>query len=62
RCREKAHACGVCGKRFAYGHSLKVHERVHTGDRPFGCALCGKAFKQSNALASHARVHTGERP
>ena len=43
---------------------LQVHERSHTGDRPFKCdyPTCGKAFATGYGLKSHTRVHTGEKP
>eukprot|EP00730_Choanoeca_flexa_P015342 TRINITY_DN7026_c0_g1_i1.p1 TRINITY_DN7026_c0_g1~~TRINITY_DN7026_c0_g1_i1.p1 ORF type:complete len:130 (+),score=15.72 TRINITY_DN7026_c0_g1_i1:200-589(+) len=38
--------CKYCGKQFASHAALLRHERVHSGERPFGCDLCGKRFTQ----------------
>ena len=54
--------CQYCQKEFKKVSHLLVHERVHTGDRPFKCDVCGKSFTQSYSLSAHKRTHTGDRP
>src|SRR5277367_4053080 len=60
--RERKYACATCGKWFAHPSHLKIHERYHTGDKPFECSACGKRFSQKSDLTQHERIHTGEKP
>lgn len=58
----KVHPCPYCSKTFRELSNLKVHERVHTADRPFSCTLCPKAFTLKGTLTEHMKIHTGEKP
>ena len=59
-----AFPCRLCEYRAGESSTLRIHMRIHTGERPFKCRVvgCGKTFSQSGNLKSHMLSHTGERP
>ncbi|XP_076059136.1 uncharacterized protein LOC143035883 isoform X20 [Oratosquilla oratoria] len=54
--------CGVCGRVCPHRHSLEVHVRTHTGERPYKCPACPYRALQRSDLTRHHRSHTGEKP
>ncbi|XP_031701587.1 telomere zinc finger-associated protein [Anarrhichthys ocellatus] len=45
--------CPICDKSFKSKYYLKVHNRRHTGERPFGCLKCGKRYFRKENLLLH---------
>ncbi|KAL3876707.1 hypothetical protein ACJMK2_034509 [Sinanodonta woodiana] len=56
------HQCSLCGKVFRQREGLKLHMRIHTGERPYICEFCGKIFSRKFVYTVHLRVHSGVRP
>uniref|UniRef100_A0A3B3XUE3 Zinc finger and BTB domain containing 48 n=1 Tax=Poecilia mexicana TaxID=48701 RepID=A0A3B3XUE3_9TELE len=57
--------CPVCLKSFKSKYYLKVHNRRHTGEKPFACSKCGKRYFRKENLSVHesrgcARVSVSE--
>lgn len=48
--------CRFCGKTFQWLHSVKTHERLHTGIKPYACKICGARFTQNGNLKVHAKT------
>ncbi|XP_033842005.1 myoneurin [Periophthalmus magnuspinnatus] len=59
---EQSLSCTECNKVFKDQSSLRRHEKIHKGLKPFACIFCSKTFRQATQLKTHLRIHTGEKP
>uniref|UniRef100_A0A3B3XZI6 Sal-like protein 1 n=1 Tax=Poecilia mexicana TaxID=48701 RepID=A0A3B3XZI6_9TELE len=49
--------CILCHRILSCQSALRMHYRVHTGERPFKCKACSRGFTTKGNLKTHVTVH-----
>ena len=47
---------------FTHNGHIKMHERIHTGVKPYAYTTCGNMFIHNSDLKMHERINTGITP
>ena len=49
--------CRYCEYRADYPSAMTVHERSHTGEKPYGCRYCEYRAARASHITVHERSH-----
>jgi uncharacterized Zn-finger protein len=60
---DRPYKCTVCGNGFMRSTTLKVHQRIHSGERPYVCSYpgCNRSFTESGNLNTHIKLHNQDK-
>ena len=52
--------CQIWHRYLSGKDGLKVHNMIHTGERPFKCSMCDRSFRRRSHLLNHELCHWDE--
>ncbi|OWR48019.1 hypothetical protein KGM_215021 [Danaus plexippus plexippus] len=58
---EKTDKCSFCDYRASNAEQVKIHERLHTGEKPFVCKECNTGFHRKSSYLQHIAIHLPEK-
>ncbi|KAM3958678.1 zinc finger protein 711-like [Aphomia sociella] len=54
---EKTDKCSYCDYKGCNAELVKIHERTHTGEKPYVCGVCGCGFHRRSSYLQHVPTH-----
>ena len=61
RKRPVSHRSSQCSKFFTRAESLRIHEKLHSGDKLYIYNSCSRSFSRADHQKAHERIHTGNK-
>ncbi|CAH2101554.1 unnamed protein product [Euphydryas editha] len=58
---EKTDKCSYCDYKASNAEQVKIHERLHTGEKPFVCKECNAGFHRKSSYLQHIAIHLPEK-
>lgn len=55
-CDNSEYVCQICGKCCTTKYGLKLHQVVHSSEKPFKCSSCNAEFKWKNSFGRHKKL------
>lgn len=49
------YVCNLCGRSCSSATYLRIHSRIHTGEKPYKCTICGTCFSDKSNYSRHCR-------
>ncbi|XP_063702434.1 zinc finger protein OZF-like [Culicoides brevitarsis] len=51
--------CDICGLETTTHKYLRLHMKIHSGEKPYTCSTCNASFKRKNTFEDHMSIHNG---
>ncbi|CAK1555955.1 unnamed protein product [Leptosia nina] len=58
---EKTDKCSFCEYKASNAEQVKIHERLHTGEKPYVCKECNAGFHRKSSYLQHIAIHLPEK-
>ncbi|XP_050676550.1 zinc finger protein 300-like [Leptidea sinapis] len=58
---EKTDKCSYCDYTASNAEQVKIHERLHTGEKPYVCKECNAGFHRKSSYLQHVAIHLPEK-